>query len=90
MPPGVRLIEWKLKEPPVAVDVYSVVIEPEKFARATLGELRISLANQTTRRKEYVGWSVAQLIDRLAQVGVRVDLETARSENPVSAGAAND
>jgi len=89
MPPGVRLIEWKLKEPPVAIDVCSVVIEPERFARSTLNELRIALANQTTRRKQCVGWTVAQLIDRLAQVGVRVTLETACSGNPVSAGSAN-
>jgi hypothetical protein len=90
MPPGVRLIEWKLKEPPVAIDVCSVVIEPERFARSTLNELRIALANKTARRKQCVGWTVAQLIDRLAQVGVRIDLETARSENPVSARPAND
>jgi hypothetical protein len=89
MPPGVRLIDWKLKEPPVAIDICSVVVEPEKFARTTLNELRIALANQTARRKQCVGWTVVQLIDRLAQVGVRVVLETACSKNPISAGAAN-
>jgi hypothetical protein len=72
MPPGIRLIHWKLKEPPVAIDSCSIVTGSARFARTTLEQLRIAL----TQPKRWVGWSVPQLIDRLAQVGVVVALET--------------
>jgi hypothetical protein len=73
MPQGVRLIQWTLKEPPVAIETCSVVTDPALFARTTLEQLRTSLAHP----KRWVGWSVPQLIDRLAQVGVSVALECA-------------
>jgi hypothetical protein len=38
MPPGVRLVKWNLKEPPIAIEYHAVVTDPAKFARATLGE----------------------------------------------------
>jgi len=41
------------------------------FARTTLEQLRIALAHP----KRWVGWSVPQMIDRLAQVGVTVEIE---------------
>jgi hypothetical protein len=41
------------------------------FASTTLEQLRVALANP----KRWVGWSVSQLIERLAQVGVTVVLE---------------
>jgi hypothetical protein len=71
MPRGVVLMEWKLKEPPVAIETFAVVTDPDLFARATLQQLRIALAEP----KRWVGWSVPQLIDRLAQVGVRVTVD---------------
>lgn len=74
-PPGVRLVDWNLKEPPVAIETCSVVIDSALFARTTLEQLRIALANP----RRWVGWSVQQLIDRLAQVGVTVALEIAKS-----------
>lgn len=72
MPPGVRLVAWELKEPPVAIEYYAVVTDPAKFAKATLEELRERLTNP----KRKYGWSVPQLLDRLAQVGVTVALES--------------
>ncbi|MEQ1472375.1 MAG: hypothetical protein ABLQ96_01070 [Candidatus Acidiferrum sp.] len=36
MPCGVRLIEWKLKEPPIAIETCSIVTDPAVFARSTL------------------------------------------------------
>lgn len=74
MPPGVRLVKWKLKEPPVAIETCTVVTEPALFASTTLEQLRIVLPNP----KRWVGWSVFQLIERLAQVGVAVALEIDR------------
>lgn len=71
IPPGVRLVAWRLKEPPVAIESCAVVTDSTLFARTTLKQLRTALAHP----KRWVGWSVPQLIDRLAQVGVVVALE---------------
>jgi hypothetical protein len=76
MPAGVRLIEWNLKQPPVAIETCAVVTDSGLFARTTLEQLRIALAGP----KRWVGWSVPQLIDRLAQVGVRVALAPVTQE----------
>ena len=77
MPAGVRLTEWNLKRPPIAIESFAVVTDPDLFARTTLEQLRIALAAP----KRWVGWTIPQLIDRLAQVGVRVALESAAQEN---------
>lgn len=71
MPPGVRLVRWDLKEPPVAIETCAIVNDPALFARSTLQQLRTVLAQPS----HWVGWTVPQLIDRLAQVGVAVTLE---------------
>jgi hypothetical protein len=71
MPRGVVLMEWTLKEPPVAIETYAVVTNSDLFARMTLEHLRIALSEP----KRWVGWSVEQLIDRLVQVGVRVTVD---------------
>lgn len=55
MPPGVRLVAWNLKEPPIAIEYHAVVTDPAKFARATLGELRERLTNP----KRKYGWTVS-------------------------------
>jgi hypothetical protein len=83
MPPGVRLVEWKLKEPPVAIETCAVVTDPALFASTTLEQLRTALANP----RRCVGWSVPQLIDRLAQVGVTVALD--ESETTRKSGRQN-
>jgi len=81
MPTGVRLINWNLKEPPIAIDICSVVTDPPLFARSTLEQLGAALAEP----KRWVGWSVPQLIDRLAQVGVIVALESEGKLNEATA-----
>jgi hypothetical protein len=73
MPPSVRLVSWNLKDPPVAIETCTVVTDPILFARTTVEQLRIVLAEP----RRWIGWSVPQLIDRLAQVGVVVVLEEA-------------
>lgn len=45
MPPGVRLVGWNLKEPPVAIEYHAVVTDTARFASATLGELHERLTN---------------------------------------------
>jgi hypothetical protein len=68
MAPGVALLSWELRQAPVTIGTGEVVTDPEKFARACLEQLGIALANPRRR----VGWSVPQVMDRLAQVGVIV------------------
>jgi hypothetical protein len=70
MPPGVRLLKWSLKETPVAIEACAIVTDSALFARTTLEQLAIALAEP----KRWVGWTVPQLIDRLYQIGVDVDL----------------
>jgi len=72
MPPGVHLVSWELKEPPVVLEMCSGVTNTALFARTTLEQLRAALANP----HRWVGWSIPQLIDRLAQVGVSVALDS--------------
>ena len=54
----------ELKEPPVAIETCTVVTDPAWFASTTLAQLEAALGNP----QRWVGWSVPQLIDRLAQV----------------------
>jgi hypothetical protein len=72
MPPGIRLLEWKLKEPPVVIETCAVVTDSALFARSTLAQLNTAL----TKSKRWAGWSIPQLIERLSQVGVLVAIET--------------
>ncbi len=72
MPPGVHLVEWKLKAPPIAIETCAVVTDTALFAKSTLEQLRIAMRQP----KRWVGWSVPQLLDRLGQVGVLLNLDT--------------
>jgi hypothetical protein len=71
VPRGVSLIQWDLKDPPVAIEECAVVTDTGLFARTTLNQLGIALAGP----RRWVGWTVSQLIDRLQQVGVTVVLD---------------
>jgi hypothetical protein len=71
MPSGVRLVQWNLINPPVLIETFAVVTDSALFAKTTLVQLRLALG----RPSRWVGWSVPQLINRLAQVGVIVALE---------------
>jgi hypothetical protein len=75
MPPGVRLIEWNLKEPPVAIETHMIVRDPALFTRTTLGELVECLTNP----KRKYGWPIQKMIEHLAQVGVIVALESSEA-----------
>lgn len=72
MPPGVRTLCWNLKLPPVAIDSCSIVTDCDLFARTTLEQLRIALAEPG----RWLGWTLPQLIDRLRQVGVDLAMES--------------
>ena len=71
MPKGVRLIRWEPKAAPVAIDVCSVVVDVPKFIEGELRALDSKLNNPQTIRG---GFSVPQMLDRLAQAGLEVEL----------------
>ena len=48
------------------------MVQTNLFARTTLARLVAAIANP----ERWVGWTVPQLVDRLAQVGVVVALES--------------
>jgi hypothetical protein len=68
MPPGVALLSWGLKQPPITIAAGEVVIDSARFSRACLEQLGNTLANPRRR----AAWTVQQLVERLALVGVMV------------------
>src|ERR1700674_2038880 len=72
MPPGVRLLKWEPRTPPVAIVRMGIVTNVDKFIGATLRELRARLEG-----KDFLAgnWSLRELIERLEQVGVAVKIE---------------
>jgi hypothetical protein len=73
MPPGVRLAHWEPKPAPVVLTQYSVVTDVDRFIRMTLLELKAALAG---KRWQAGHRSVRDLIDRLEECGVRVEIES--------------
>ena len=71
MPAGVRLVCWNLEKPPVAIERCSVVNDPALFARRTLEQLQVALEGKNCLAGN---WSIRELVDRLEQVGVVVEL----------------
>lgn len=69
--PAWKVVEWKLKQAPVTLSSFAVVTNTELFARSSLEQLRVALDNA----KRWAGWSVAELVERLANVGVKVELK---------------
>ena len=74
MPHGVRVLKWEPKNPPVAIVHMGIVCNVDKFIGATLRELRARLEG-----KDFLAgnWSLRELVDRLEQVGVAVEIESA-------------
>ena len=71
MPNGVRLVRWAPKQPPVVLEQCSVVIDVDKFIFATLAQLRARLEG-----KDFLAgnWPLRELIERLEQVGIEVEM----------------
>jgi hypothetical protein len=76
MPPGVRLVRWHPKQPPLVLEQYSVVIDVEKFISSTLAQLRARLEG-----KDFAAgnWTLRELIERLEQAGVEVAVDRPRT-----------
>jgi len=71
MPPGVRLMRWEPKPAPVLLTHYAVVTDVLRFISMTLLELKAALAG---KRWQSGHWSVRELVDRLEQCGVLVEI----------------
>jgi hypothetical protein len=71
MPEGVRLVSWEPKPVPVAIDICSVVMDVPKFVQSELSALDSRLNNPWAI---HGGFTVPQILDRLAQAGVFVAL----------------
>jgi hypothetical protein len=73
MPPGVRLLKWQPKDPPIAIVHMGIVSNVPKFVAATLLQLRARLEGKDSLAGN---WSLRELVDRLEQVGVAVEIES--------------
>ena len=71
MPAGVRLLAWEPKQPPVALSVFSVVNDTQKFILSTLQQLEAALRGNPWAAGN---WTVRDLCERLEQVGVRIEV----------------
>jgi hypothetical protein len=73
MPPGVCLVKWEPKNPPIAIVRMGIVSNVPKFVAATLLQLQARLEG-----KDFLAgnWSLRALVDRLEQVGVVVRVES--------------
>ena len=71
MPPGLRLMRWEPKPAPVLLTHYAVVTDVLRFISMTLLELKAALAG---KRWQSGHWSVRELVDRLEQCGVLVEI----------------
>jgi hypothetical protein len=73
MPEGVRLLAWAPERPPVAIETWAIVNDVPQFIRTALEQLRAAKAGENWLAGN---WSVSELIDRLEQVGVTVEVTT--------------
>jgi hypothetical protein len=67
MPPGVRLVRWEPKAAPVILTHYAVVTDVPRYISMTLLELEAALAGKQWQAGH---WSVRELVDRLEQCGI--------------------
>jgi hypothetical protein len=71
MPEGVRLVRWEPKLAPVILTRFAVVTDVTKFISLTLLELRAALAGEPWQSGH---WTLHELMDRLEQCGVFVQI----------------
>ena len=81
MPEGIRLVRWEPKSPPVVLTHYAVVTDVHRFVSMTFLELRAAIAG---KRWQSGNWSVRELVDRLEQCGVHVEIEPAKQRDTSS------
>ena len=74
LPPGVRLLRYAPKTPPVAIQPCSIVTDVNKFIRAYLRDLEWRLAHPKT----YACAPLPEILAKLAEVGVELDIDASR------------
>ena len=79
MPPGVRLVHWEPKPAPVILTHYVVVTDVSRFISMTLLELKAALAG---KRWQSGHRSVRELVDRLEQCGVVLQVSGVEARQP--------
>jgi hypothetical protein len=72
MPQGVRLVRWEPKPAPLMLTPYSVVTDVNRFISMTLSELKAAIAG---KRWQSGHWGTRELVDRLEQCGVYVEIQ---------------
>jgi hypothetical protein len=72
MPIGVRLLRWAPDLPPVEIESWAVVNDVPQFIQATLGQLQAAMAGKNWLAGNR---SARELVERLEQVGVKVEIE---------------
>jgi hypothetical protein len=78
LPQGVRLIRYAPQKPPVGIVQVRIVTDLDKFIRHYLAELDARLHNPVQIR---AGGSVFEILDKLAEVGVELAIETPPRED---------
>jgi hypothetical protein len=73
LPRGVRLVKFEPKQPPVALDVCSIVTDVQQFVAAELMELDARLHAPAQIR---AGHGVFTILERLRQVGVELAIDS--------------
>lgn len=71
MPAGVRLMRWQPATPPIRLNGFLLVTNTEMFIRRTLEQVEARLTGNDWAAGH---WSLTELIERLAAVGVTVAL----------------
>jgi hypothetical protein len=71
LPPGVRLVKYAPKPPPVAVAPVSIVTDVDKFIRAYVSDLEYRLL----RPEAHACAPLPEILAKLAEVGLELALE---------------
>jgi len=71
MPSGVRLVSWSPKRPPIMLSRYSVTTDVPAFITSTLKQLEAALKGNRWRAGN---WSVRDLVERLEEAGVKLEV----------------
>lgn len=79
LPNGLRLISYAPQKPPVAVEQCSIVTNVELFIQSSLDDLEERLNHPNAVRW---GWTVPQILDRLRQVGLVLEVEKMAAGKP--------
>ena len=75
---ALRLISYLPKKPPVALEQCSIVTNLDLFIQTTLADLEAKLNHPTPIPW---GWTVQQMLDRLRQVGLVIEIEKVAVDN---------